>query len=149
MSRPFRVNFSVPELKTALDNISKYNGKTAARIENAVANSTKAIGKGARQRVPVDSGGLKKSIRTRFDKKTITGTVRARKPHAHLVEFGAGPAVVKPKRKQALTIDEFGTRRYAKKARIPARAPRPFMRPAYEQEKPHLISEITKAVRTP
>lgn len=126
--RGFNVNFTCPELQNALRNISNYNTRTAVKIEQAVSASTKAIGKGARQRIPVDTGDLKRSVRTNFDVRKIQGTVRAKEFYAHLVEFGA---------------------RAVPSRNIPQRRERPFLRPAYEAEKPNLVRAITQAVRQP
>lgn len=148
----FRVNFSVPELSETVRQIKYYDGKTALKVEEQVKKSTKAIGDEARRRVPVRSGDLKKSISTRFDAKTITGYIAARQPHAHLVEFGARSAVTKPSKKKALKIPwqgdlGIGGMYYAAKADIPARREHPFMRPAFEDEKPNLIKGIKEAVK--
>lgn len=145
--RGFRVYFDVPELEKTLSQIKAYDGKTALRVEEAIDISTKNIANGARRRVPVRSRQLKKSIGSRFDKKTVTGYVTARKPHAHLVEFGAKSATVKPERKKALKIPWSGGTYFAAKADIPARRERPFMRPAFEDEKPKLIKRVREAVR--
>ena len=150
--RGFRVNFSVPELGQALDQINKYDGKSRMGIENAVQNSTKAIGTGMRQRVSVVSGRLRKRIRTRFSankygRGLIEGAAAAVTPYAHLVEFGAKATIVRPKNKKALAIDAYGYRRYATKAVIPARRARPYARPAFEAEKPNLIRAISEAVK--
>lgn len=150
--RGFRVYFDVPELEKTLSQIKAYDGKTALRVEEAIDISTKNIANGARRRVPVRSRQLKKSIGSRFDKKTVTGYVTARKPHAHLVEFGAKSATVKPERKKALKIPwsgglGVGGTYFAAKADIPARREHPFMRPAFEDEKPKLIKRVREAVR--
>jgi HK97 gp10 family phage protein len=117
----FQVNFKVPELKDALSKLSAYDSKTAAKIEDAVSTSTKAIARGARKRVPIRTGDLKKSVTSRFDKNRVVGTVAAREPYAHLVEFGhKGPA--------------------------PA-GEHPYMRPAFEDERPNLVRNIAQAVK--
>lgn len=145
---------SVPELGQALNQINAFDGKSALGIENAVQDSTKAIGAGMRRRAPVASGKLKKKIRTRFNRSKfgrglIQGEAAAVTPYAHLVEFGAKATVVRPKTKKALAIDAFGYRRYATKANIPTRRERPFARPAFEDEKPNLIRAISEAVKKP
>ena len=152
MSRGFRVYFDVPELEQTLGQLKAYDGKAALKVEEAVSTSTKNIAKGARQRVPVRSGKLKKSIRSRFDKRAVTGYVQARQPHAHLVEFGAKGATVEPKSKKALKIPwsggmGVGGTYFAASAKIPARKERPFMRPAFEDEKPELIKALKEAVK--
>jgi HK97 gp10 family phage protein len=117
----FYVSFKVPELNEALSKLSAYDGKTAQKIEKAVSDSTKAISKGASRRVPIRTGDLKKNVTSRFDKNRVVGTVAAREPYAHLVEFGhKGPA--------------------------PA-GEHPFLRPAFEEERPNLVRNITQAVK--
>ena len=148
----FNVYMDVPELQKTLDQIKAFDGKSRLKIEEAVSTSTKNIAKGARQRVPVRSGKLKKSIRSRFDKRAVTGYVQARQPHAHLVEFGAKGATVEPKSKKALKIPwsggmGVGGTYFAASAKIPARKERPFMRPAFEDEKPELIKALKEAVK--
>lgn len=145
MAKGFQVKFSVPELQQAMDKISAYDGRTAGKIEEAVSASTKAISKGAKQRVPVRSGKLKKSIGSRFDKKTVAGYVSAKTPYAHLVEFGAKTRTITSK--SPMMIDENGIRRFAMSAKIPKRNEKPYMRPAFEDERPNLIKNITQAVK--
>jgi HK97 gp10 family phage protein len=122
----FRVNFACPELQDVLRNMDRYNTRQAVKIEQAVSTSTKNIAKGARQRIPVRTGDLKKSVRSNFDVRQIQGVVRAKEYYAHLVEFGAAAVPSK---------------------NIPKRNERPFMRPAFEDEKPALIRGIREAVR--
>lgn len=149
--RGFRVNFSVPELGETLSKISAYDGRTAQQIENAVQNSTKKIKEGARRRVPRRKGDLEKSITTRFNRKSVTGAVVARKPYAHLVELGAKATTVKPKTKKALKIPWSGLgvegANFAASAHIPQRRARPYMRPSFEEEKPNLIRGLKEAVQ--
>lgn len=145
--RGFYVNFKVPEIEQVLRNMSKYDAKTALKVEGVVHDSTKAIKNGAVRRIHNESGYLKKHTNYSFNKKTITGAIRAKAPHAHLVEFGAKAVVEKPKKKKALTVDQFGNRNYAKKVNIPIRKEHPFMRPSYEDEKPNMIRGLKEAVQ--
>lgn len=147
MGRGFYVKFDVPEIQNTLNQVSSYKGKTLSKIENAVQRSTKAIRKGAVSRIHSETGKLKKKTTSSFDKKTVTGTIRSKSPVAHLVEFGAKATTVTSKSKKALTIDEFGNRNYARKANIPVRRARPYMRPAFEDEKPTLIRGLEDAVK--
>lgn len=145
--RGFYINFKVPELQEELAKMNAYDGAAADRVENVISDSTKSIGQGTRRRMRVRSGGTKKSIRSNFDRRKLTGTVRVRKPHAHILEFGAKAAVVRPEKKKALVIDEFGLRNYATEAHIPRRAAYPSLGPSFEDEKPNLIRGVKKAVR--
>lgn len=158
MARGFRVSMSVPELGEAIHKIGAYNTKAAQRIEDAVESSTRAIAAGERQRVSVRTGRLKKAISSRFTRKTVSGLAIARKPYAHLVEFGAKAATAKPKKAKAMKIvdkemvagtgGQFGTA-FASSAHIPSRRARPFARPAFEAEKPNLLRKIAEAVKNP
>lgn len=152
--RGFRVTFKVPEIAEELNKIRAYDGKSRLRIEEAVAGSTKSIGRGSRQRAPKRSGKLSKRIVTRFNRKGPTGTIAARTPYAHLPEFGAKATKVARRRKKAMTIGggsygplQPGQTHFATKANIPARKARPYMRPAFEDEKPNLIRNIKGAVQ--
>lgn len=121
MSRGFRVRFDCPELRNVLANMDRYNTRQAVKIENAVQSSTKAIKKGILRRIHDSTGYLRQHTVSSFNKNTVTGVIKEKAPHAHLVEFGHGG---------------------------PAPAPEhPTMRPAYEDEKPNLIRNLAEAVR--
>ena len=121
MSRGFQVRFDCPELRNVLANMDRYNARQAVKIENAVQASTKAIKKGILRRIHDHSGYLRKHTVSSFNKNTVTGVIREKAPHAHLVEFGHGG---------------------------PAPAPEhPTMRPAYEEEKGNLIRNLAEAIR--
>lgn len=154
--RGFRVRYKVPELQEALKSISAYDSKTAAEIENTVYESTKNIHTEARRLVPVQSGDLKKRISWRFNKLKVTGTVAARRPHAHLVEFGAAAATEIPTRKKALTLGGKtygpllpGHTHFAAKVDIPKRQAKPFMDPSYKKEVPNLIHNLKRVIKKP
>lgn len=152
------------ELKKALDSISFYDRESFRRIEKALDDGSKAIERGARRRVPVKSGKLKKSIFAKLDKNEMASYVGAKAPHAHLIEMG-----VKKKEVDLTKAETLSTRRsrkgaramdvsaaqvpvtrptgYATKITIPARAPRPFMQPAFEEERPKIVRAFEEAVQ--
>ncbi len=146
----FRVYFDVPEIEQAINAISVYDGKSRLAVENAVKNATLAIKAGAKQRVPVKSGKLKKQITSTFKTKSCTGFVRVKSPLAHLIEFGVKANVEKPKNKKALLIMGFrnaNNKLLIKKANLPARAGKPFLKDSFDEEKPNLIRDLEKAVQ--
>ena len=53
---------SIPELRAAIDSLKIYDATKRIALENAIDYSVKDMAKVARQKVPVDSGRLKKSI---------------------------------------------------------------------------------------
>ena len=61
----FTVKVPEGELSKAIRQISAWDGKTRLRVEAALKRGTNAVYREARQRVPVRSGKLKKSIRQR------------------------------------------------------------------------------------
>jgi len=126
-----------------LSRFESYDSTTQDKIRASVLSSLNNIKAGARRRVRVRSGMLMKNITSTFDSKTASGKVSAKSPHAHLLEFGAKGVLVRPKNKKALHFKGG----YSAKANIPARSARPFMRPAFEEEKPSLIKNVTEAVK--
>lgn len=88
------------------------------QINEAVDVTRKAALEGARARVPVDTGALKKSLRSTMDKRRGAAKVTARAPHAHLVEFGT------------VHMDAH-----------------PFMLPAAEAERDNFVRRATEAGR--
>jgi HK97 gp10 family phage protein len=119
--RGFYVNFKVPELEAAIKNISKYDARTRIKMESVIRSSTKSIKSGVLKRINDKTGYLRKHTVDNFNNKSLTGVVKEKAPHAHLVEFGhKGPN--------------------------PARE-HPTMRPAFEDEKPRLIKGLSEAVK--
>lgn len=143
----FYAKISSSELGDALKSISAWDGKTRLAVENILQEGTRDIARGAKQRVSVRTGTLKKNIRSGFNRRVPEGIVRARTPYAHLVEFGAKAYTVRAKKKKALTINSGSQLFLRKSARIPARKGRPFIKPAFEAELPRIISDIKKALR--
>lgn len=134
------------DLTKALNGISAWDGKTRLGIENALQDGTKNIARGARQKVSQRTGKLKKSIKSGFDRRKQEGTVRAKTPYAHIVEFGAKAHVVRPKNKKALTVAAEGEVIFRKSAKIPARKGRPFIEPSFEAEEPKIVSSMKKVL---
>lgn len=147
MAGNFRVNVKVPELENAISKIGAYNGKMALRVEAAISKSVKAVGRGAKRRAAFDGGYLRKSIRTSFNFKTCVGKVSAYAPHAHLIEFGVKRSKVEAGKGKFLPLSVGENVFFRKKATIPARPARPFMKPAFEEEKPNLIRNVERAVK--
>ena len=97
----------------------------------------------AKQRVPVDEGDLRDSLRVTTSSKR--GTVYAKlkvggkkAPHAHLVEFGTAAHKIKAKPQHALAFGSVTVR----EVDHPGAKPRPFFRPAFDA-KPAAAIEAT------
>jgi hypothetical protein len=146
MGRPFKVNIDMREIDKAIKQVSQYDQQSQQRIGDTIETSTSNIKMGVLQRMPIRTGAMAKKLTSTFDRSKLSGTVAIKSPLAHLIEFGAKGVTEYPKDKKAMTVDEFGLRRYASKVVIPAREAHPMMRPAYEDEQPNLMSNIKGAV---
>lgn len=112
-----QVTVTVEGIPETITKMTKYSIELTNAIEKANKTWAKRIVKDARSRVPVKTGGLKKSIKARYFKKdgpAATVFPRGKAGSArHLVEYGTGPRTQK------------STGRYT--GRMPAK---PFMGPA-------------------
>ncbi len=142
----FVVNLGINDLQRVLGAFRTYDVQTRERLRATVQTSTANIMLGAKRRVRVRSGKLVKSITMFYDGVRNIGTVRAKSPHAHLVEYGAKATKELPSRKKALHSGALTGTGFAASANIPARAEHPFMRPAFEDEKPNLVRSVEAAI---
>ena len=123
--RAFRVSVKISELGNVLKDFAKYDETSQNKLRSAVKNTTKNIMAGTIRRagsvVKVRSGNLINGIGMDYNNATNIGQVKAKSPHAHLIEFGhKGPTGAKPY---------------------------PILRPSFEQEKPNFIESVTEAVK--
>lgn len=86
------------------------------QINEATDATRKAIVEGAKARVPVRTGELKRSIRSTMDKRRGKAKVSARARHAHLVEFGTVNMPAKPFLQPAAEAERDNYVRRAKEA---------------------------------
>lgn len=143
-----QVRPSIPELRAAIDSLKIYDGKKRLALEDAIDDSVKDMAKVAKQKVPVDSGKLKKSIFSKMNRKIFTGYFGAKAHHAHLIEFGAKASTEKAKDKKALVFyPGYAVQIFSRSADIPAREAHPFITPAYDEVYPKLIRRIKKAMQ--
>ena len=93
-------------------------------------------------KVPVDTGVLKNSIRVdAADIKNLKGSVIAEADYAPYVEFGTGALVDVPEGLEDYAIQFKGQGK--RQVNLP---PRPFLIPAWEQERLKLVDNIEKAI---
>ena len=143
MARSFwiRTNRST-EITAAITDVERFNHSVQENIKSCIAESTQAVKEGARRRVHVQSGKLKNSILARISPSGYAGFVSANTRYAHIVEFGAGPAFIKPKKAKALYFKGH----FAKYSLVPERKARPFLRPAADEEKVKLEHKMREAI---
>lgn len=143
------------------DEIEKALKKFPARIVKkalgkAIKTGSKPILADARQRVPVRTGNLKKSLAIRNLPKSEAGNrtiveVYARSGgkfkhdgwYAHLVEFGTQRHIVKAKNSPVLSTNFTGSGEYTffgKQTTIPNIPGKPFLRPALSAQAQRVIN---------
>ena len=140
-----RITCKTKGVQEVIANLKKYDDDTQQRIGVVVNTSLKNIAKGARSRLPQSkTGNLRKGLKKKYSKKAIGGTVTSNAPHSHLIEFGVKPHIIRAKNKKELSSDGeiFG-----KEVMHPGSKPRPFMQPAYYQERSNYIENLKKAVK--
>jgi hypothetical protein len=138
----FKINVNIPEIRDALASIEKYDTVSRARIGGCIQMSAINIASGAARRVSNKDGELQGSIKSKFDLQKLTGTITAKKFYAPFVEFGHQGVYEVPKGKKALLIGGH----FYSHATPPKVEAHPFLRPAYEDEKPNLVASIAKVI---
>lgn len=93
----------------------------------------------AMQRVPVDLGQLKNSIRIEFTDNGLTTTLIATAAHAAFQEWGTGGLVSIPK-----GMEELARQFKGKGLRRINLAPQPFMHPAWDKERKAFPERLKK-----
>jgi len=132
------------ELRKVLEKLPE---KVDVRLLNAAGRrAMKPFVKSARRKAPSRTGNLRKSIGTRAMRpvngvSTIVGGPRTGKRqkydawYSHFVEFGTKGVV------------RYNTKRYKKGQRYKSDSKaKPFIRPAYDQEKANMMKEYEKEV---
>lgn len=136
------------DIRKTLNQIAFYDGKARLRVEAALAKGAHDMAKDAKAKVPVDSGVLKRSVFSNFKKVGLEATFGAKKPHAHLIEYGVKQSSAAPKRKKAMRIADTIAIRYTRKSVIiPARPAHPFIEPAFESGVSDVVRDVKKAVQ--
>lgn len=143
----FVVNLGINDLQRSLGAFKTYDAKTQDKLRSTVQTSTANIMLGAKRRVRVKSGDLIQHITMTYDGARNIGTARAKSPHAHLVEYGARAVVEHPEQKKALHSAALTGTGFAASVHIPARPAYPYMRPAFEDEKPNLVRSTEAAIK--
>lgn len=139
-----KISCKMEGAQTVINNLKKYDDDTKAKIGKAVNKSLNAIRRNAKNKIHSRTGNLKKGIRKNFDARVTSGTVRSRAPHAHLVEFGTkAKGVVKPRSAKAFRLPNG----YMAKSFVHrGMKARPYLKPAYHEQKHKYVADLQKAV---
>lgn len=144
------VTASSSAIREAIKSIDWYDAKSRMGLEKAIGSAVRRMAYKARAKVPRDSGSLRNSIYTSMKKQLLQGEFGARKPHAHLIEYGTKSYTVQPVKRKRMRMADSGVIRFtSRKVTIPARPARPFIEPAYKTEEPKFLSDIKKVLQKP
>lgn len=139
--------------------LAKLLKELPSRIEKkimraAMRQGANVIMKQARQNAPVDSGDLRKSIRTstRARKGNVEASVKAgnkKAYYSHMVEFGTAVHGISGRNGKMLKFTlPTGQTIFTKRVlHLGARA-RPFMRPAFDARNKDAISKVVQEIRS-
>jgi hypothetical protein len=123
-------------------------------LRGVLRTSANQVRRGARARMPRFEGILRSRVDIKFARGGLSARVRARAPHAILVEGGRKPGKMASLRdgRLAAWAERRGIGR--EKAFVIARAigakgikPRPFMQPAAEDARPGFIAAIRQVLQ--
>lgn len=139
--------YSGEAVEKAIRNIDRYTARTREGIQRTIARGTEAIYSTAVRMAPHGpTGNLKAGLRRKVS--GVSGQVMSTAPHSHLVEFGTGPRITygNPKKgsRHAMRLPDG---RFVKGDIYNGRMrKKPFMRPAFMEERDKIESEMKKVV---
>jgi hypothetical protein len=133
-------------LETAIRNLHSWEKEKIRLVANQYDRSALAIEKNAKLKVPVDVGRLRSDIQKRVTKtdhnRVVNAEVFNTVKYAPFVEFGTGSLVEVPAEQQ-----EYASQFKGKTGRVRNYRARPYLFPAFEQERPILIQKLTEILR--
>ena len=101
-------------------------------MDQALDDTADAMSLDAQRMVPVDTGRLRASINVKRD--FLIKAIGTNVEYATDVEFGTGPHEIVAKNKKVLANKKKGII-FGKKVKHPGSKPRPYMRPAFENNR--------------
>lgn len=139
MAKSF-VAFEAQGIKALINGIGKLEQNLVAELDQELQASSLTIARDAKRNVPKDTGSLSNAISSNklgvMDYEDV-----AQKEYAPYVEFGTGALVDVPEGLEDYAIQFKGTGK--RQVNLPAR---PFLFPAYEEERKKLIDRLKKVL---
>lgn len=126
-------------LNETIKELNKFKELGVEAIKANIEASGYIMQNDAMQRVPVDLGQLKNSIRIDFKDNGLTVVMVATAPHAPFQEFGTGGRVSIPK-----GMEELARQFKGRGLRNVNLAPQPFMFPAWDKERKQFVIRLQK-----
>ncbi len=139
-----KIDFELKGLEALVNNIKDYEINKKTDVSNIVKDTALKIQANAKQRTPVKSGTLKRSIGVDLASDEMSAEIGTNLEYAAHVEFGTAPRTISIK--DASTLSD-GKQFYGKEVKHPGTKEHPFLFPAYEQEIPEYKSKLAEALR--
>lgn len=111
---------------------------TEQQIDNFKAGIANDLRNELVTKVPVDTGRLKNSIKTKFEGDDIIVEMN---DYALYVEYGTAPHIIRPKDKKSLRFKKDGKTIFAKEVNHPGTRPQPFIRPVFKQKFIQIVAQ--------
>lgn len=144
------IKVDVRNIRTLKITIRELNNNSAKNIKRCVTKSTYQIERKAKinlaKNKSVKTGHLRRSLNSNIKntgKKTI-GEVSTNVFYAYFVEGGTKAHIIKAKRKKALYWQ--GAKHPVKSVKHPGSKAKPYLIPAFDEERTNFEKEIRKAV---
>ncbi|ANC77178.1 hypothetical protein ABE65_010340 [Fictibacillus phosphorivorans] len=139
-----KIDFELKGLEALINNIKDYEINKKTDVSNIVKDTALKIQANAKQRTPVKSGTLKRSIGIDLAPDEMSAEIGTNEEYAPHVEFGTAPRTISTKDSSTLSD---GKQIYGKEVKHPGTKAQPFLFPAYEQEIPEYKSKLAEALR--
>ncbi|MDQ1003967.1 HK97 gp10 family phage protein [Neobacillus niacini] len=138
-----RVNVRLQGLEKAIRNIQDYEVEKKEDVKNIIKDTALQIQANAKQRSPVLSGALKRSISVDISPDELSAKIFTEIEYAASVEFGSAPHKIEVKDASILSD---GNSFFGKEVNHPGSPAQPFLFPAWEEEKNQYIDELERAL---
>jgi HK97 gp10 family phage protein len=139
-----KIDFELKGLEALINNIKDYEINKKTDVSNIVKDTALKIQANAKQRTPVKSGTLKRSIGVDIAPDEMSAEIGTNEEYAPHVEFGTSPHTITVNQANVLSD---GKQIYGKEVKHPGTKAQPFLFPAYEQEIPEYKSKLAEALR--
>jgi HK97 gp10 family phage protein len=138
-----RVDVRLRGLERAIRNIQDYEVAKKEDVKNIIKDTAFQIQANAKQRTPVDTGHLKRSISVDISPDELSAKIFTAVDYAPSVEFGSAPHKISVK--EAAVLSD-GRKTFGKEVNHPGTPAQPFLFPAYEEEKNEYMGKLEQTL---
>jgi HK97 gp10 family phage protein len=140
------MSIKVKGLDEAIKALAKYSEEVKIDTANAMNTSMLAVESNAKRNVPVDTGRLRASIvTTKANQNDLVARTIVGANYGPYIEFGTGAFASEYLVSQDAEMQRYAMQFYVNgRGRLPAR---PFLFPAWEQERPKIEKAIAKLLK--